>query len=272
MGPPINARKTIRRLILALAVGGIIILPAVIFVRKFIVSSWQDATLNLTPATVSFGLHTIYSEPLRTQITAFITKQLPTNILSLSEENLGTTVRKQFPIIKSIDWNFTPERDLHFIIVGFQPRFIVNKDRVLTERRKLFSPDLFVATDLKKIPEITIAPRWCKATVSKHVASFLKKIPEPYFQKFAIEYLSPSVIKLYPRRSHVPCLLVTDEKSFFEEKKFAALTSIIADIEAQGLLAKKIVQASRPLLAFDLRFEKMVAVKFFDSFKRGKGK
>lgn len=272
MGLPINARKALGRLIIVLVAGGIIILPIIILIKKTTLFSWGTVTSQLTPASVSCDIKNIYSDQLRNDITVFLQKQTPSDMLSFSPDALSREVKKKFPVIGAIEWTFTPAKELRFTVTGLEPRYVINNQYILTERKKLLPTTFFSQLDISKLPSVAVAPIWCRGKIARSVNNFLAKVPKDYFQQFAITYHKPSLIKLYPKKSMFPCLLITDEKSFFEEKKYQALTSIFADIQARGLLSKKIIKATQPLLAFDLRFEKTVAVKFFDSFKRGTGK
>ncbi|MFA6527529.1 MAG: hypothetical protein WCT20_03850, partial [Candidatus Babeliales bacterium] len=244
----------------------------IMVVKKTSLFSWQNVTSQLTPTSLVVDIKSIYADTLRQDIMAFVKQQTPPDMLSFSPESFSQEMKKKFPIIGSIEWTFSPSKELRFTITGLEPRYIINNQLVLTERKKLFPTDFFSQIDLRKLPSVNVAPRWCRNKIARRVNSFLAKVSAAHFQHFAVEYYKPSLIKLYPKKSLFPCFLITDEKSFFDEKKYTALTSILADIQTKGFLSKKITKAAQPLLAFDLRFEKTIAVKFFDSFKRGTGK
>lgn len=272
MGSSIDARKAVRRLVITVVAGGIIIPPTFLLVKNLYQSSWQTVANQLTPSSISLEMSHIYSDTLSRNITTFVTQQTPDNMLSFIPNAFSREVKKKFPAVGSIEWTFTPSKELHFSITGQEPRYLINEQFVLTDKKKLISAQLFSLFDINKLPCATVSSIWCRDKIARRVYTFLNKIPPSFFQNYVISYHKPSLIKLYPKHSLYPCFIIADEKSFFDEKKYTALSMIFADMYAKKLLNKKIIQAQQPLLAFDLRFEKTIAVKFFDSFKRGTGK
>lgn len=272
MGSAQNSGKALRHLIVIVAATGVILPAGFIMIKKVYSSSLETVTQSLTPESVTIDISNVYSSTLKAEITTFIKQHAQTQALSFVPTAFNRNFKRTFPSIKTVEWTFTPKRELIFKVVGQQPQFVVNNRFVATDQRTLAPCELFCEYKLDSLPALTIDASWCKKKLARRVYSFLTKIEPATFQSFFISYHKPSKIKLVPKKNLYPFFLLADEKSFFDHKKYAALNSIFADLGAKGLINKKIVQAKQPLLAFDLRFEKTITVKFFDSFKRGTGK
>jgi hypothetical protein len=223
---------------------------------------------------ITFHVEHIYSSQLAQEITSFIsTKTTQESLLSFDQQAFRKGLKKKFSIIKAIEWEYRMPHTLHLKIVGTQPVCKINNTYILGNKTTLFNQEFFKDSDLGKLENISVNPKLLKKNkIAKGLRAFIEKIPAEHWQKFSISYHKPTYIELHPKQSFCKFFIITDQTSFFDTKKLASINPIFTDMYKKHLLTQKMLQAQKPLIAFDTRFAQRIVVKFFDNLRRGIGK
>jgi len=239
----------------------------------------KNITESFKIETVTFDIEHIYSDDLAKKITCFITeKTSQESLLGFDQKEFRKELKNAFNIIKSIDWQYRVPNTLHLKIIGTLPKCLVNKTHVLGTKRELFKREYFNDNkNLELLENITINEKLLtnnkkKNKISKLLFEFISKIPKEQWEKFYITYHKYNQIELAPKKSFFACKIISDEKSFFDEKKFESIHKIVADLFKKNMITQKILQSQKPLVAFDMRFDGRIIVKVFDTLRRGTGK
>lgn len=249
----------------------VIILPSLAVTIKKVCDYYvQSASHFFTPKKVSCTMSHIYDEKTQKDILAFVNAgTTQESLLNFDRDVFFRDLKQKFPIIKNLTWRFLISKVLEMHVIGTIPYCTINNQYVFGDKKRLFSRNFFQDDAIKNIPNLFITQS-LQEKVSDNLYTFLHKIPATVWQHFAITYHDPSHIELVPHTSICPCKIITDQQTFFEERKFQALSAIFSDLSQQGFITKRILQAKSALLAFDFRINDQIIVKFYDSRGRGR--
>jgi hypothetical protein len=265
-------KKVIKRILVGSIILGILIPSIVVVFKKITQTSVGGINQFFKPKNIRLELKNIYSKNLSAQITQFLEEQTTDkSLLEFDPEDFFQELKEQFHVIKDIEWEYEVPQTLHLTIIGTIPYCVVNDTYILGNKHRLFDPDLFDQIDTEKLPHITINNRWLGEKINAAVYEFVHKIPSSYWGAYAITYNEPHYIELRPYKSLCRCRIFTDEKSFFEQKKYAALSGIFQDLCDHGFITQKLLQSKKIPLAFDFRIKNEIIVKFYESIRRGRG-
>lgn len=279
-------KRTLKRLIIASTIG-IILIPTIIMVGKRFVTYYILCPMSqfFTPTHVTYNIQHIYNQSLCDQIKHYVTQKITTNFANLDQNALSHDIKKRFPIIMSIGWQFSISRTLEIIINGVMPYCIINNQYILGNKKRLFDKAFFSSLDPSTVHHVTIDNQWILKSghintgqVEQHsekldsiTYQFLQNIPDTMWQTFAITYHSPNNIELIPYKSACGCRIITDKNTFFDIRKFDSLNAIFYDLCKRGHVTNKILRTASVPFAFDFRIKDQVIVKFYQSRLRGKG-
>jgi hypothetical protein len=267
----LNNKRLVRRIILATAAVGIGI-PATVIVVKQATSYTTNRIGELfTPNAVTFEIRNISNQDVSQAIMLFITKRTTQDsLLHFNADQFFEALKKRFAVIKKVELHLKPPKTLHLTIVGHTPCARINDQLVLGDDNQVLAESFFDEQTLRALPTITVNPRLIKKqTISKRVATFIHAITADQWATYAITYHAPWRIDAVPYKSICKCRLITDEKSFFEEYKFTAMSSIFRDLCTDGLISKKMLQTKGIPIGFDLRIKNQIIVQFYEQIRRG---
>lgn len=266
------SKKTLKRASVWIIMLGIALPTAGVMVKKTFDYYTHHALGFFTPKKVSCTISNIFCQKNHAKIMDFVNAHTTQeSLLKFDRLAFYNQLKQQFPIVKSLDWRFSVAQTLHLHIIGTTPYCIINEHYILGDQKRIFSKDLFQDFELAKLPQITINEPFVHEKISTTVYNFLHKIPPAMWQEFNISYHCPSNIELIPHQSLCKCRIITDEKTFFNTRKFDALSDIFGDLCKQGLITKRILGSQTIPLAFDFRIKDQIIIKFYDSRGRGKG-
>lgn len=265
-------KKIIKRIVLVTLALGIVVPCVVVFLKKCTERSVDHINQFFTPKTVRLEIKNIYSSTITQQITSFLNKQTAEqSLLDFEPDTFYQALKEKFPIVKEFEWEYEVPQTLHLTIVGTIPYCIVNNTFVLGNKHRLFSEEVFEDTDLENLPHITIDSCWISEKLDPMVYDFVHKIPTDYWTTYNIAYHAAHNIELIPHKAICRCRIFTDEKSFFEKRKFDALSGLFQDLCDHGFITTKMLQSKKTPLAFDFRIKNEIIVKFYESIRRGRG-
>lgn len=267
----LSNKRLVRRIIIAVATLGLGIPAAVVVVKK--VTSYTTNRIGqiFTPNVVTFEITNITNPDVSQAIMKFITKRTTQeNLLHFDADQFFNALKKHFTIIKKVELHLKPPDTLHLTIVGHTPCARINNEVVLGDDNHLIAETFFDEQTMQTLPTITVNPHLLKQkTMSKRVATFIHAITPDQWATYDITYHAPWQIDAIPHQSICRCRLITDEKSFFEEHKFTAMSSIFKDLCADGLISKKMLQSKGVPLGLDLRIKNQIIVQFYEPIRRG---
>jgi len=269
-------KKLSRKILRKMVVGGIataLILPVCyVGLSKLFSASAHQMQDFLQPEKVTYTMASIFNAKLRQNIQDFITDQTTQkSLIHFDPQAFYAELKKEFPIIKSLSWNFVPPKTIHFSIIGTTPLCRINNSFVIGNKHRLFDKQLFEEINPDSLPNIWINEAFIGEKLAPIAYRFAHKITKEQWATHRIYYYAPWNIHLVPYQSICHCRIVADEKSFFNAKKFDALDALFKDLCAQGLITKKMLQSQAIPLAFDFRIKNQIIVKFYEPVKGGRG-
>jgi hypothetical protein len=268
----IQVSKRVKRTILMLIMVGIGISSVVVFIKKASTTSSNSIQDFFIPRIITYELSSVFDASLRSAIQKFIESRIhQKSLLVFDRSKFYKDLKHNFPVVKSVEYEFRPPETLHCKIVGTIPFCRINNNLILGNKRRLFSGSIFSEIDQQSLPNLTIDERWLGKRLSQPLYHFIHSITQEQWAGYHIAYYAPWNIHLLPHTSICHCRIITDEHNFFNQQKFGALSSIFKDLCDRGLISKKMLSSKGVPLAFDFRIKNQVIVKFHESFKRGKG-
>lgn len=267
-----SSRKRFKRAIAITICLVITIPPIALLVKKFLYSSSKQLHQLFVPKEVVCSINDIFDQTLFNEIKTFVTKKTTQqSLLNFDRQCFYQDLKKKFPIIKEIEWQYQAPQTLYLTIRGTVPYCIINETFVLGNKRRLFPKDYFSNANLDQLPCIQVNKQWISSKIDNHVYTFIHKIPSNQWKEHHIMYNAPWHIQLTPKTAMCLCHIITDEKNFFNQRKYDALGSLFTDLCNKGYITKKMLAKKSIPLAFDFRIKNQIIVKFYDSIKRGKG-
>ena len=256
---------------------GLVLLACILvsLIKKLSVTCNENIANCFKPEKITFDLEHIYSPELAHKLTSFIVGQTSRSLLSFDQQKFLSELKERFNIIKKIEWKYCIPKTLHLTIIGAKPFCKINNSFVLCNKKQLYDISLFKNFELDALENVVMNTgiyRNKKNKLHKQVYTFLHSVPATRWEKFHITYHKPSYIELTPKESLCKCSIITDEKTFFDDQKLNTINAIFTDLYKKKLISNKNLQSQRPLIAFDMRFDERIVVKFLDKLKRGTGK
>lgn len=259
-------RTRLSKILSLTAISILCLLPLLIMVTRYCISVYTN---HVKPAfqvhNVTIDFKSIYSNKLKQQLINVVS-------VSFSKPDFYQTLKKNFKIIKNIEWQMAEPGHVKMLIEGVEPYCKVNDKFVLGNKHRLFPFGDFENYKLDHICNVWLSEKLINQKLDVGVYNFVRHIPCDMWQNFEIRYLKPTHIELLARRPICKCLVIADEKSFFDKRKLEMIGMIFEDMRYRGFVTEKILNAQRHRLVFDLRFGERILVKFFDPFKRGEGR
>lgn len=248
------------------------LVPAGKFVyRKIIMEGHEVVSTYFAVDYVSAEFKNFYSPRVVDDLRACITKYVRSkNLLSFKSQDLYAELKSCCKLIKSFDCKIDVPRVVNLTLTGVTPYCLVNKNFVVGDKKRLFSVDEFNTFDVTQLPSIVITGKLPEKMAS-NVYTFLHDIPEKRWREFAITYHDATTIELQPYFSKIPCKILVDQESFFDDAKLHKIGAVFNDMLHRGLLTSKTLQAHESRLMFDLRFGERVIARCKNSFNRGVG-
>ncbi len=265
-------KKVYKRIIVLIIMAGVIIPPLVVVSKKIVAAYSSQMNALFTPKEIALEISNISNPSVAQAIKEFVTTKTSTSMLEFSPQVFYRELKKAFPIVQKLDWHFSSAQVLHLTVMGTTPFCVINNNYVLGDKRRLLTPDLFEAQQLKDLPRITMHERWLGEKIDRGVFAFVRSIPATYWQHYTITYHNPSTIFLQPTSALCRCRIVTTEKTFFARHKFKALGPLFQDLCKRELVTQAMLKSSKKiLLGFDFRLQDQIIVSFYEPSKRGKG-
>ncbi len=265
--------RLLKRLILVLIAAGLTIPVIFVSLKKLEVLGASQVEHVFKPTSVTLTINTIFSDQLHAAIKEFVHARCgQRTVFSFDSQAFYNELKDHFPIVRDMDFSFGADKVLKLTINGTTPFCRVNQTLVLGDQPTLFDLKLFAAADPAQLPNITIDEQWYDDKLDAHVYDFVRAIPTDYWRQYVITYHSPHHIVLQPHQSICRSAIVVDEKTFFEERKFAMLSPLFGRLCQRGDITKKMLQSKHTPLVFDFRLKNQIIVKFVQAGKRGKGK
>ncbi len=268
----IRKKRLIKRCIIMTVIIGFA-LPSCISIGKNIFDYYKNQMLNaFVPDQATCDIQHISSCKIKEGIELFVkghtTKK---SLLNFNPKEFYAQFKEQFPIVKSCQWALVPPKTLQLTIIGQKPYCLVNNQWVMGEHDELFEKDDFFDEKEKQLPNIWIDDVWINDKLDAGVATFVHTIPHYLLDNNMIIYHAPWHIDIIPHQSICNCRIITDEKNFFAQSKFDAISPIFQNLCHKRLITLKTLQSKGTPIAFDLRVKNQVIVKFLEPSKRGRG-
>jgi len=242
------------------------VLPILIFSAKYcIIPCYENLNSMLKVRKITVEFKSVYSNKIKHEILQKIAG-------SFTQPNFCKNIKSSFKIIKTVEWHLSDVGSVKMLIEGAEPYCRVNNQFVLCNKHRLFTADCFETYKLDRICNIWLSEKMINQKLDADVYNFIRHIHGDKWQDFEIHYLKPSRIELVPKNATCKSLVIVDDKSFFDERKFQMADAAFNDLRCRGFVSEKILNAQNYRIMFDLRFGERVIVKFFDPFKRGVGR
>jgi hypothetical protein len=256
---------------LVVVVVGALVPAGKLVYRKIVMGGRDVVTTYFAVDYVSAEFKNFYSAQVVNDLRACITKHVrEKNILSFQSQNLYAELKSCCKLIKSFDCKIEVPQTVKLTLTGVTPYCVINKHFVLGDKKRLFSVDDFHLFDLNLLPSVVIA-KTLPEKIDPHLYTFLHEISQNKWHEFAITYHDARTIELQPHCSKVPCRILVDQQTFFDDVKLHKIGAVFNDMMHRGLLTSKTLQAHEPRLTFDLRFGERVIARCKNSFNRGVG-
>ncbi len=265
-------RKLIKRSLLIIAIGGCSIPLTITLVKKLSITSSAQLNNLFVPRTITYELESIFDAPTRSSIQEFVHRTThQQSLINFDREKFYKDLKHAFPLLKTVEYEFRAPDTLHCKLVGTTPYCRINNRFILGNKRRLFPLASFSEFNQQTLPCITLNEKLIGTKLDRSVYDFIHAIPQETWHSYQIFYKAPWEIHLIPTTAICHCRIITDEKNFFNQRKFGALSTLFKDLCDRGLITKNMLSSKGIPLAFDFRIKDQVIVKFHEPSKRGKG-
>lgn len=266
-------KKSIKRFLIASILVGVSFPVIVVGGRKIFFYWSEQVHTFFTPEEAVITMLGPENSGLISTINLFVQRQIiKKSLLTTSPEILVALLQKAFPAIKKITYEYQPPKTIIFTLEGTQPICLVNGNFVIGNQPKLLNKTDFNPEHLAALPSITIDQRWLTDNVVRQsLYHLINRLTAQQWATFAITYHAPWHLELVPYKSVCKTAILATERSLFETKKFAAISSIFQDLCARGIVTKKVLEAKNCPLLFDTRIKDQIIVRCNQPAKRGEG-
>ncbi|MCK4265453.1 hypothetical protein KAW80_03785 [Candidatus Babeliales bacterium] len=200
---------------------GFLILAVVGYKGLLLLFRGEDKAIKLS----EIKFEKIYSTDLERRIKTFVLgskepKELKNPKLFYKE------LKTLFKVIKEIKWDYMGLTGLNLTIVGVEPEWLVNKELVLGDKKRLLSIDEFSSFDSTKLKNLTLSNDYYDEKIKPSVYQFLQKVPREFSSRYTINYINKREIFLYAKNGGKNYSILADEESIFDNKKLQSVDPI----------------------------------------------
>ncbi|MFA5306314.1 MAG: hypothetical protein WC365_02595 [Candidatus Babeliales bacterium] len=264
-------RKLIKGSLLIIIIGGCSI-PTIMLVKKLSTTSSTQLNNLFVPQTVTYELESIFDATARSAIQEFVHRTThQKSLITFDREQFYKDLKQAFPILKRVEYEFRAPDTLHCKLVGTTPYCRINDRFILGNKRRLFPLASFSEFNQQTLPRITLNEKLLGKKLDQSLYAFIHAIPQETWRSYQIFYKAPWEIHLIPTTAICHCRIITDQKNFFNQQKFGALSTLFKDLCDRGYITKNMLGSKGIPLAFDFRIKDQVIVKFHEPSKRGRG-
>jgi hypothetical protein len=246
--------KLIKRALLLSTTALLLILIIIPTTTKLFNTVNKSITLALTPEKIDFTLEHIYSEQIKTNLVKFLDKNSKAeNLAHFDPESFYRKLKKEFKIIKTVEWDFSNPKTARLRIEGTKPFCKINNKFILGNKKRIFEFDQFSDFKLDQLQNIEVAQEHLKTKIDPELFIFLSRIFEQTWEKYDLTFLKNSNITLQLKESNFKNnpQFVLNTKSFSNPEKLSSANKILGILNEE--LSKKLGRQKAALC--DLRFK-----------------
>ncbi len=227
--------------------------------RKIFNTVNKGISLALTPEKIDFTLDQIYSEQIKSNLLKFLDKNSRAeNLAHFDPEAFYSKLKKEFKIIKKVEWDFSNPKTAKLRIEGTKPFCKINNKFILGNKKRLFEFDQFADFHTAQLQNIEIAPEHIKTKLNPELFIFLSRIFEQTWEQYDLTFLKNSNITLQLKQFNLKNKpqFILNTKSFSKPEKLFSANKILGILSEE--LSKNLGRQKTALC--DLRFKDRIIV------------